>query len=100
MHCFGLDSMRAAGLEVELQPFVHRGKPGANVVGTLRGPGDDFVVIGAHHDTDLGDDALLTETATIRIADEVAREESAEEGRVADALGHGDRTEPRKDTQA
>ena len=56
--------------------------------------------LGAHHDTDLGDDALLTETATIRIADEVAREESAEEGRVADALGHGDRTEPRKDTQA
>jgi hypothetical protein len=43
--------MRAAGLEVELQPFAHGGTSGANVVGTLRGPGDDFVVIGTHHDT-------------------------------------------------
>jgi hypothetical protein len=43
--------MRAAGLDVELQKFVHGGIAGTNVVGTLRGPGEDFVVLGAHHDT-------------------------------------------------
>ena len=43
--------MRAAGLDVELQRFAHGGITGTNVVGTLRGPGDDFVVLGAHHDT-------------------------------------------------
>lgn len=44
--------MRAAGLsEVQLQPFAHEGVAGANVVGTLRAPGEEFVVIGAHHDT-------------------------------------------------
>jgi len=43
---------REAGLEaVELQPFERHGVQGTNVVGTLRAPGDDFVVIGAHHDT-------------------------------------------------
>ena len=40
--------------------------------------------LGAHHDTDLGDDALLTETAAIRIAEEVAAEDAAEEERVAE----------------
>jgi len=43
--------MRAAGLDVEMQPFTQGGIAGTNVVGTLRGPGDDFVVLGAHHDT-------------------------------------------------
>lgn len=43
--------------------------------------------LGAHHDTDLGDDALLTETAAIRLAEEVAAADAAEEERVAEALG-------------
>jgi hypothetical protein len=44
--------LREAGLEtVELQPFERHGVQGVNVVGTLRAPGDEFVVIGAHHDT-------------------------------------------------
>jgi neutral amino acid transport system ATP-binding protein len=47
--------------------------------------------LGAHHDTDLGDDALLTETAAVRIASEVAREEQLEEQRVDRALGKEDR---------
>jgi hypothetical protein len=42
----------AAGLdEVELQSFERHGVRGTNVVATLRAPGDEFVVIGAHHDT-------------------------------------------------
>ena len=40
--------------------------------------------LGAHHETDLGDDALLSETAAIRIAEEVAAEDAAEEERVAE----------------
>ena len=44
--------LREAGLEaVELQPFERHGVVGANVVGTLRAPGEEFLVIGAHHDT-------------------------------------------------
>ena len=43
--------------------------------------------LGAHHDTDLGDDALLTETTAIRLAAEAAEEDAAEEERVAEALG-------------
>lgn len=44
--------LREAGLEtVELQAFERHGIEGANVIGTLRGPGDDFVLVAAHHDT-------------------------------------------------
>lgn len=43
---------REAGLqEVRLQPFEDKGIHGANVIGVLRAPGPEFVVIGAHHDT-------------------------------------------------
>jgi hypothetical protein len=44
--------MRAVGLpEVELQRFERHGVQGTNVIGRLRAPGEEFVVIGAHHDT-------------------------------------------------
>jgi hypothetical protein len=44
--------LREAGLDdVELQAFERNGIRGTNVIATLRAPGDDFVVIGAHHDT-------------------------------------------------
>ena len=43
---------RDAGLSaVELQPFERQGVQGANVIATLPAPGEEFVVIGAHHDT-------------------------------------------------
>ena len=46
------EQLREAGLEaVELQPFERHGLQGTNVVGTLRAPGEEFVVVGAHHDT-------------------------------------------------
>lgn len=44
---------------------------------------DDQAVIdaylGAHHDTDLGDDSLLTEETFEELAEEVAEEDAAEE---------------------
>lgn len=44
--------LREAGLEtVELQAFERHGTLGTNVIATLRGPGDDFVLVAAHHDT-------------------------------------------------
>jgi hypothetical protein len=44
--------LRQAGLtEVEVQGFERHGIPGTNVVATLRGPMDEIVVVGAHHDT-------------------------------------------------
>jgi hypothetical protein len=44
--------LREAGLDsVELQPFERHGVQGTNVVGTLRAPGDELVVLGAHHDS-------------------------------------------------
>ncbi len=44
--------LREAGLAaVELQPFERHGLQGTNVVATLGAPGEEFVVIAAHHDT-------------------------------------------------
>jgi hypothetical protein len=44
--------LRATGIdEVELQNFETGGLAGTNVIATLRAPGDEFVVIAAHHDT-------------------------------------------------
>ncbi len=44
--------LRAVGLqEVQLQEFESHGIRGANVIGVLRAPGEEFVVLSAHHDT-------------------------------------------------
>jgi hypothetical protein len=44
--------LRQAGIDaVELAPFERYGIQGTNVIATLRAPGDEFVVVGAHHDT-------------------------------------------------
>lgn len=44
--------LREAGLDtVELQAFESHGIRGTNVVATLSAPGEEFVVVGAHHDT-------------------------------------------------
>jgi len=44
--------LREAGIDaVELAPFERHGVQGTNVIATLRAPGDEFVVVGAHHDT-------------------------------------------------
>ena len=44
--------LRDVGLgEVQVQEFESGGKQGANVVGVLRAPGREFLVIATHHDT-------------------------------------------------
>jgi len=72
--------LREAGLvEVELQPFERHGVRGTNVIATLRAPGDELVVIGAHHDTapqapgaydDGGGVGILIELARVLARDE------------------------------
>jgi peptidase M28-like protein len=45
-------ALRDAGLtEVRLQGFESQGIRGTNVIGVLRAPGPELVVVGAHHDT-------------------------------------------------
>src|SRR5262245_61060944 len=71
--------MREAGLDaVELAAFESHGLAGTNVVGTLRAPGEEFVLIGAHHDTvpeapgaydDGGGVGVLIELARVLAAD-------------------------------
>lgn len=44
--------LRDAGLtEVQMQPFEAQGIRGTNVVGVLRAPSPELIVVGAHHDT-------------------------------------------------
>jgi hypothetical protein len=72
--------LREAGLDgVELQAFERQGRRGANVVATLRAPGDDFIVVSAHHDTapdapgaydDGGGVGILVELARVLARDE------------------------------
>ena len=73
--------MRAAGLDVELQRFAHGGIAGTNVVGTLRGPGDDFVVLGAHHDTAPEAPGAYDDGGGVGVLLEVARVLAAEPSR-------------------
>lgn len=71
--------LRAAGLdEVETVAFERHGVRGTNVIGTLRAPGEEFVVVGAHHDTapgapgaydDGGGVGVLIELARVLVAD-------------------------------
>jgi hypothetical protein len=72
--------LRDAGLdEVEVQVFDRHGVRGANVVAALRAPGEEFVLVGAHHDTapdapgaydDGGGVGLLIELARVLARDE------------------------------
>ena len=66
--------MRAVGLdEVETEPFELRGIAGANVVATLRGPGDEFVLVAAHHDSAPGAPAAYDDGGGVGILIELAR---------------------------
>jgi hypothetical protein len=72
--------LRDAGLdEVELLAFDRHGVQGTNVVATLRAPGEEFVLVGAHHDTapdapgaydDGGGVGILIELARVLARDE------------------------------
>ncbi len=72
--------LREAGLDqVELVAFERHGVRGTNVVATLPAPGEEFVLVGAHHDTapeapgaydDGGGVGLLIELARVLAGDE------------------------------
>jgi hypothetical protein len=75
--------LRAAGLdEVETQSFEVQGRVGTNVLGTLRAPGDEFVVIAAHHDSAPGSPGAYDDGGGVGILIEVARVLAAEKTRT------------------
>jgi hypothetical protein len=66
--------MRAAGLdEVALEPFERGGIAGTNVIATLRAPGEEFVLVGAHHDSAPGTPAAYDDGGGVGILIELAR---------------------------
>lgn len=65
---------REAGLdEVRLQDFASHGIRGANVIGVLRAPGPEFVVVGAHHDTAPGAPGAYDDGGGVGVLIEAAR---------------------------
>ena len=66
--------MRAVGLsQVELQRFERHGVQGTNVVGVLPAPGEEMVVIGAHHDSVAGGPGAYDDAGGVGVLLEVAR---------------------------
>jgi hypothetical protein len=66
--------LREAGLHtVELQAFERHGVAGTNVVATLRAPGEEFIVVGAHHDTAPGAPGAYDDGGGVGILIELAR---------------------------
>ncbi len=66
--------LTTAGLsEVHLQRFESEGLAGTNVVGTLRAPGPEFVVVAAHHDTAPASPGAYDDGGGVGILIEVAR---------------------------
>ncbi len=65
---------REAGVgEVRLQEFESQGTRGANVVGVLRAPGPEFLVIAAHHDTAPEDPGAYDDGGGVGLLIEAAR---------------------------
>ena len=66
--------LREAGLtEVSLQGFERHGIRGTNVVGTLRGPSDEMLVVAAHHDTAPGSPGAYDDGGGVGLLVELAR---------------------------
>jgi hypothetical protein len=66
--------LRDAGVaDVRLQDFDTEGIHGVNVVGKLPGPGSEFVVIGAHHDSAPGAPGAYDDGGGVGVVIEAAR---------------------------
>ncbi|HEY2942902.1 MAG TPA: M28 family peptidase, partial [Vicinamibacteria bacterium] len=66
--------LREAGLaDVRLQDFDTGGIHGVNVVGKLTGPGTEFIVIGAHHDSAPGAPGAYDDGGGVGVVIEAAR---------------------------
>ena len=75
--------LRQAGLsEVRLHEFESRGIHGANVIGALRGPGREIVVVGAHHDTAPGAPGAYDDGGGVGVLVEAARAWAREPSRA------------------
>jgi hypothetical protein len=59
--------------EVQLAPFEAEGLKGQNVIGTLRGPGPEFLVLAAHHDSAPDAPGAYDDGGGIGVLIEVAR---------------------------
>jgi hypothetical protein len=76
-------ALREAGLDsVELQAFERHGVGGTNVVATLRAPGEEFIVVGAHHDTAPGTPGACDDGGGVGILIELARVLARDETRA------------------
>jgi hypothetical protein len=65
---------RAAEIqEVRLQEFERAGARGTNVIGVLRAPGPEFLVVGAHHDTVAASPGAYDDGGGVGVLIEVAR---------------------------
>jgi hypothetical protein len=74
--------LREAGLdEIEQQAFERQGLRGTNVIATLRAPGEEFVVVGAHHDTAPGAPGAYDDSGGVGVLIELARVLAADERR-------------------
>ena len=75
--------LREAGLtEVDLQGFERHGVSGINVIATLRGPVDEVVVVGTHHDTAPESPGAYDASGSVGILIELARVMAAEPTRT------------------
>jgi hypothetical protein len=78
--------LREAGLDaVEMQAFEKDGRRGTNVVATLPAPGEELVVVGAHHDTAPGSPGAYDDGGGVGVLIELARV-MAREGRRSRTL--------------
>jgi hypothetical protein len=75
--------LREAGLnEVELQRFERDDTQGTNVIGTLRAPGEEFVLVAAHHDTAPAAPGAYDDGGGVGVLIELARGLAAEPQRA------------------
>lgn len=96
--------LRQAGLdEVRLQPFESDSLRGHNVIGALRAPGPEFVVLAAHHDSAPDAPGAYDDGGGVGVLIEAARVLAQGEGRARTLVFvsfDGEESEAQKPTKA